>query len=293
MEIHLLTSIRAIMQTFYHISELKEYLNILRQEGKSIGFVPTMGALHKGHISLIDRAKSENDIVVCSIFVNPIQFNDARDLEKYPRIIDADKKMLATAECDILFLPSVEEMYPKPDTTVFDFGMLDKVMEGKFRPGHFNGVAIVVRHLLNIIEPDNAYFGQKDYQQLLIIKQLVKMLDVHTNIIACPIVREADGLAMSSRNVLLSAHERKIASLIPRTLFKIKEKCPHSTINELKEFVINESKADNLLQIEYFEIVNAENLMPVEHFNEAKEVIACIAVKVGGIRLIDNIILFP
>lgn len=280
------------MQTFYHILELKKHLNVLRQEKKRIGFVPTMGALHKGHLSLINRAKSENDIVICSVFVNPIQFNDAKDLEKYPRTIDTDKEKLIAVDCDILFHPSEKEMYPNPDTTLFDFGTLDKVMEGKFRPGHFNGVAIVVRHLLNIIEPNNAYFGQKDYQQVLIIKKLVKLLNIKTNIISCPTEREEDGLAMSSRNMLLSSHERKVASLIPRTLFKIKKECTGNNINELKEFV-TKTLDTNKLQVEYFEIVNAETLLPISSFNEAKEIIACIAVKIGSIRLIDNIILFP
>ena len=198
------------MEIFKTIPELKNYLSKVKSTGSSIGFVPTMGALHQGHISLIKQACNENSKVVCSIFVNPIQFNNKEDLIKYPRNTDADIKVLQENNCDILFLPDNEEMYPEPVTTIYEFGQLDKVLEGKFRAGHFNGVAIVVKKLFDIVEADKAYFGEKDYQQLAVIKELVKKINIPIDIIPCPTLRESDGLALSSRNIRLSEHERRI-----------------------------------------------------------------------------------
>ena len=281
------------MHIFYTVIELKTYLLELRLKKAKIGFVPTMGALHQGHCSLISTAKKENDYVVCSIFVNPTQFNDKKDLEKYPRNLERDKEILQAAHCDILFAPSQEEMYPSIDNTKFDFGNLDMVMEAKFRPGHFNGVALIVKKLFNIVEPRSAYFGQKDFQQLLIIKHLVKMLQIPVTIVACPIFRESDGLAMSSRNVFLSPEERKNAPVIAQTLFSLKKTFSHFTINELKAWVKQQINKSDLMELEYFEIANSQTLLPIENIKETKHVVACIAVKFNKLRLIDNIILFP
>jgi len=202
------------MKLLETVAETQAHVALLKQEGQQIGFVPTMGALHLGHISLIRRARQENAVVICSIFVNPIQFNNPDDLAKYPRTLESDAAMLDEAGCDAVFAPTTVEMYPEPDTTIFDFGMLDKVMEGKFRPGHFNGVAIVVRHLLEIVRPDVVYFGEKDFQQLTIVRKMVDMLSLPVRIVTCPIVRETDGLAMSSRNQRLLPQERAVAPLL-------------------------------------------------------------------------------
>ena len=252
-----------------------------------------MGALHKGHVSLITKAKEENGKVICSIFVNPAQFNDKYDLEKYPRTLEADKKMLVSSGCDILFAPSVEEMYPQPDITQFDFGQLDKLMEGKHRPGHFNGVALVVKKFFDIVEPNSAYFGQKDFQQLTIIKRLVRDFMLSVKIIACPIYRESDGLAMSSRNTLLTSEEREIAPFISQTLFKAKEMSVACSLERLKNWVEDQFKKQASMRLEYFEVVDVQTLKPVEKLEAGKGIVACIAVKLGRIRLIDNIVLFP
>jgi pantoate--beta-alanine ligase len=208
------------MKTFSTIKALREALSTARNAGNTIGFVPTMGALHEGHLDLMRRALKENDCLVVSIFVNPIQFNNKEDLEKYPRVLEADSKMLESIGCQYLFAPDANEIYPEPDKSEYDFGLLSEVMEAAFRPGHFNGVAIVVRKLFEIVEPETAYFGEKDFQQLAVIKQLVKMLEMPVKIIPCSIVRETDGLAMSSRNVRLTAHERQLAPNIYKTLTK-------------------------------------------------------------------------
>lgn len=280
------------MKTFQHIAELKPHLQNLRQQGKSVGFVPTMGALHAGHIALVQQSRKENDITVCSIFVNPVQFNDKKDLEKYPRTPEADSKMLEDAGCDILFMPTVQEMYPEPDTRKFSFGALEQVMEGAHRPGHFNGVAVVVSRLFDIVEPGKAYFGQKDYQQLAIVRSMVKQLGLKVEIVGHPIVREADGLAMSSRNVRLSAEERKEAALIPSTLFKVKEMAGKATVKELKAFAEEQVNSNPHMQLDYFEIADTETLQPVDAIQPGKGAVACIAVKLGPVRLIDNVILF-
>ncbi len=279
------------MEIFETVNDIKEYLKTKKDEGLTIGFVPTMGALHEGHLSLFREAKEENDLVVASIFVNPSQFNNQSDLEKYPRTLETDLKKLEEQGCNVVFHPSVEEMYPEPDTTEFDFGNLDKVLEGEFRPGHFNGVASVVKKLFKIIEPDRAYFGLKDFQQLLIIHKMIKDFDCPVELVPCPIVREKNGLAMSSRNELLSKSERKQASLIYKTLKFIKVQAGFQPINELKNYVEREFKRKNM-KLEYFEIADMYTLEPLTTWLGSKNVITCIAVQVGNVRLIDNIILF-
>ena len=277
------------MNVFTKIVEIKEYLSKLRANGLTIGFVPTMGALHEGHLSLLRKAKQENDICICSIFVNPLQFNNIEDLIKYPRPIEKDIDILTSVNCAILFNPSEKEIYPEPGNTIFDFGGLDKYMEGASRPGHFNGVAVIVNKLFEIINPNKAYFGEKDYQQLTIIKYLVKALNIPVKIVACPTLRESDGLAMSSRNLRLSSEERKVAPLIYSTLSEIKKMYKSNTIEDIKRFVKNSIHKCPLMKLEYFEIVNTETLVPVNVIDDSYSRIACIAVYLGNIRLIDNI----
>ena len=285
----------------------QEYLAKVRIEGKTIGFVPTMGALHLGHISLINRAKESCSVVICSIFVNPTQFNNLSDLEKYPRTLKADMEMLENAGCDVVFAPEVLEIYTpeelqlkalnKEDKTwmgakTVDFGLLDKVMEGAQRPGHFNGVAQVVSKLFRIVQPDKAFFGQKDFQQLAVIRSMVNQLEMDVEVIACPIVRERDGLAMSSRNVRLSPEQRKIVPLISQTLFKIQETYLKYTPAQLKNLVYEQFISRPEMKLAYFEIVDAETLQNVSVFDQHKHVVACIAVELGSLRLIDNAILY-
>ncbi|MEW5845507.1 MAG: pantoate--beta-alanine ligase [Bacteroidota bacterium] len=270
------------------VADLKKIIQNFKDEGKSIGFVPTMGALHKGHISLVERCVAENDITVVSIFVNPTQFNDKNDLKNYPRMPEKDIPMLEAAGVDIVFMPTEQEIYPEPDTRVFDFGMLDKVMEGKFRPGHFNGVAQVVSKLFDIVAPHRAYFGQKDYQQLAIIRAMVRLLGYGIEIIGCPIVREPDGLAMSSRNLLLTPEHRKSAPLIHKTLAEARNKTHELSVKEMIAWVVNQVNADPNLKVEYFELADADTLLPVESWDHPNGIIGCIAVWAGNIRLIDN-----
>jgi pantoate--beta-alanine ligase len=279
------------MVVIYKTAEMKARIVSHRNNGETTGFVPTMGALHQGHISLIQKSIRENKITVCSIFVNPTQFNDPKDLKNYPRTLEEDLKMLREAGCNIVFVPSEKEIYPIPDTRVFDFGDLDKSMEGKFRPGHFNGVAQVVSKFFDIILPDRAYFGEKDFQQLAIIKAMTKMQKFLTDIIPCPIVREEDGLAMSSRNKLLSPEQRKSAALISKTLFNaLKNK--DLPVTELKSKVIHSIHSDKNLKVEYFEIVDFDSLKPLNSWADSSRPIACIAVFAGQVRLIDNIRFF-
>lgn len=271
--------------------ELEKLLAPYRADGKNIGFVPTMGALHKGHISLISLSKEENDVTVCSIFVNPTQFNDPADLKRYPRPVDSDREMLESAGCDILFMPSVEEMYPHNDFTLLneDFGLLDKVMEGKSRPGHFAGMITIVSKLFNYVNPTRAYFGNKDFQQLTIVKHFVKKHGLPIVIRECPISRDVDGLAMSSRNRLLTEEERKVARLIPNTLFKVKEMWGKDSIDNLKAFVNETFAQEPILKLDYFEIVHFDTLQPLdEPIPLSTPVMACIASFAGKIRLIDN-----
>lgn len=261
-------------------------------EGKTIGFVPTMGALHEGHITLIKRAVLENDFVVVSIFVNPIQFNNPEDLAKYPRTLDEDILKLEASGCRLVFVPSVDEMYPEPDLTEFDFGLLDKVMEGKFRPGHFNGVAIVVRKLLEIVTPHKAYFGEKDFQQLAIIKKMVSMLQLPVEIVPCPIVREADGLAMSSRNARLSSAERGEAPVIFKALSGAKENFSWFIPAGVKQLVTGEIQESHYFRVEYVDVVDTETLLPFEDWQDAEHAVVCVAAYIGSVRLIDNIVLY-
>ena len=279
------------MEIYKTRSQIHQRVKELKAQGKKIGFVPTMGALHQGHLSLIRCSKKDNDITVVSIFVNPTQFNDPKDLEKYPRMLDKDIEKLKSEKVNILFAPDEKEMYPVPDTRVFDFGHLDKVLEGKYRPGHFNSVAQIVSKLFETIPAHKAYFGKKDYQQYLIIKELAKkyIKDQEIEIIPCPLIREKDGLAMSSRNLLLTQEQRKSAVLISKTLFKARELKENKTIQEIKEFVVKIINQDPNLQVEYFEICDVNNLLPVANWDSSDNIIGLIAVYCGEIRLIDNI----
>ncbi len=282
------------MEIFSTIKETRDCLINLKKEGKTIGFVPTMGALHRGHISLLEQAKKENDISVSSIFVNPTQFNDKKDLEKYPRTIEDDILKLKAAHCDVLFAPGVEEMYPSTlvKEPEIDLGNLGKVMEGKLRPGHFQGVCTVVKKLFDIVLPNKAYFGEKDFQQLAVIKYMVRILNIPVEIIPCPTFREADGLAMSSRNVFLNPDERKNVPLIYKTMMEAKLLNTNKTISELKKWVEEKVNENPFLKLEYFEIVNSETLQLItDTLLPISGCRACIAVKVGTIRLIDNIAL--
>jgi len=277
------------MQVIKYISDLQTILNIKRGEGLKIGFVPTMGALHEGHLSLVKLAGEQVGFVVVSIFVNPTQFNDKTDLDRYPRDLQKDVDLLTASACQLIFAPEPEEIYPEPDTRQFNFGQLELVMEGKFRPGHFNGVAQVVSRLFDIVQPDKAFFGQKDFQQLAIIKEMVRKLNLDVEIVPCPIIRETDGLAMSSRNMLLSPTQRKNAVHISATLFEATNKTSELSVEELCQWVIKCINENEFLNTEYFEIVNETTLMPVKNWNENCRKIGCIAVHCGKIRLIDNI----
>ena len=277
------------MKTFSSIKETISYLEQQIIAEKSIGFVPTMGALHEGHLALMRRAKKENDLLVVSVFVNPVQFNNAGDLKKYPRAPEEDTKKLKSVHCDVLFAPDVKEMYPEEVTAQYDFGGLDKVMEGAFRPGHFNGVAVVVKKLFDIISPHRAYFGEKDFQQLAIIKKLVEMEKIPVEIASCPIVREPDGLAMSSRNRLLSAEERKIAPFIYKTLQEARRRRDHICANPLRQMIINIFEGNEHFKLEYFDIVDDKTLRPVNAWDDKIGTVACVAVWLGSVRLIDNI----
>ncbi len=277
------------MEIIKTVIELNKRLKEEIETNNSIGFVPTMGALHQGHLSLIEKAKEENNIVVCSIFVNPIQFNNPEDFDNYPLTIDSDMQKLENYDCDILFLPSVKEIYPRADNTIYDFGDIEKVMEGEKRPGHFNGVAIVVKRLFEIVKPNKSYFGKKDYQQYLVIKELVKKFDIDTNIIGCDIIREFDGLAMSSRNMRLTDSERKLASIIYQTLIKAKEKFNNTSIEKIKKWVETEISNTPEMEMEYFEIAEAETLKAALQKQNNVKYRCFIAVFLGKVRLIDNI----
>ncbi len=270
-------------------SDLAGHLLSLQDEGKNIGLVPTMGALHQGHMSLVEKATSENDIVVVTIFVNPTQFNDPTDLDHYPRTLDQDLELLRQQKADLVFVPSVKEMYPDEELQVFDLEGLDRVMEGKHRPGHFNGVAQIVSKLFLLIRPQRAYFGQKDFQQLVVIRNLVEILELNLTIVSCPIIREKNGLAMSSRNARLNKEERKLAPYIYETLVHAREKMATLSPSQLKEWVILQFKKQSALDLEYFEIVEDKGLMPVVEWSEEVNKVACLAVLLGGVRLIDNL----
>lgn len=288
------------MQKYTTVAALREAVHKAKADGKSIGLVPTMGALHEGHLSLIRKAKEQNDIAVVSVFVNPIQFNNKEDLAKYPRTVDADCEKLESVGADFVFIPSVEEMYPEPVKEEYHFGPLEEVMEGPKRPGHFSGVAVVVRRLFDLAEPDRAYFGEKDYQQLAIIRNLIEQIHYNIEIVPCPIVRADDGLALSSRNMRLSPAARAIAPTIYDTLQQAAEMAECEEVDDVKEWVMsslasfNEVNPDQCpdglcFEPEYFEIVDARTLQPIETWDEAGEdgAVGCIAVWLDGVRLID------
>lgn len=275
------------MKAVTTVSALRQELAI--HKGKKVGFVPTMGALHEGHISLVTRARKECDIVVASVFVNPTQFNDKNDLKNYPRTPEADAEMLAAAGVDVVLFPSVEEIYPEPDTRVFDFGLIDKVMEGATRPGHFNGVAQVVSRLFAIVEPDCAYFGEKDFQQIAVIRAMVAQLGLKVEIIDCPIIRDTDGLARSSRNLLLTPKHRAAAPHIYEVLSAAQAKVGEMSPAELTAWVTAEVEKNKLLKVIYFAAVDALTMQSVEAWSDSERVQGCIAVQAGEIRLIDNI----
>lgn len=278
------------MKIIRTVKELKEAVNALKAEGKSVGLVPTMGALHDGHISLVERARSGNDAVVVSVFVNPTQFNNPDDLRTYPRTEEADCRRLDEAGVDIAFIPTVEEMYPEPDTRQFDLGAVAAVMEGAMRPGHFNGVAQVVSRLFAMVNPDRAYFGEKDFQQIAVIRRMVELEKFPIEIVSCPIKRESDGLALSSRNVRLSAHQREIAPNIHRVLKEsVGRKLAGASLEEVKHWVIDSINAYPEMEVEYYEIVNAADMQPVAEWGDCFEPVGCITVYLGDVRLIDNI----
>ena len=279
------------MKLFEKIVDLQNELFEVRKEGKKMGLVPTMGALHQGHASLVKRSVKENDVTVVSVFLNPTQFNDKADLERYPRNLDADCKLLEECHADYVFAPSVKEMYPTPDYRQFNFPPVTTVMEGAKRPGHFNGVCQVVSRLFYIVRPDRAYFGEKDWQQIAVVKRLVKYIDMNVEIVECPIVREADGLAMSSRNSLLTPEERAIAPNIYKVLKESIEYSKNHTVEETHNKVVDDINAIDGLEVEYFEIVDGNTLLDVKDWNDSPYIVGCITVYCGHtpIRLIDHI----
>lgn len=277
------------MKVIHTIKDLQAELSVLKAQGKKVGLVPTMGALHAGHASLVKRSVNENEVTVVSVFVNPTQFNDKNDLVKYPRTLDADCKLLEACGATYAFAPSVEEMYPEPDTRQFSYAPLDTVMEGAFRPGHFNGVCQIVSKLFEAVKPHRAYFGEKDFQQLAIIREMVRQMQFDLEIVGCPIVREEDGLALSSRNARLSAEERENALKISQTLFKSRTFAATHTVSETLKFVKDAIAAVPGLRLEYFEIVDGNTLQKVDNWNQTSYVVGCITVFCGDVRLIDNI----
>ena len=275
------------METITNSEELRRALGSRDRSG--IGFVPTMGALHAGHRSLVERARRECATVVVSVFVNPTQFNDKTDLKNYPRTREADLRLLEEVGADYVFMPSVEEVYPEPDTRTFDFGMIDKVMEGATRPGHFNGVAQVVSRLFDLVKPAKAYFGEKDFQQIAVIREMVRQLRIPVEIIPCPIVRGEDGLALSSRNTLLDTDHRTAAPYIYKVLKAAVEKSHQTTPDQLAAWVTAQVESNPLLKVIYFQVVDAATMQQVRTWEESPAIQGCIAVQAGDIRLIDNI----
>lgn len=281
------------MEIFHEIAPLKAFLRQIRSEGKACGLVPTMGALHGGHISLLNRSKNENSVTVCSIYVNPTQFNNPADLRNYPRNHEKDYELLQKVGCDVVFSPSDAEMYPDKPVIKFEFGPLDDVMEGYYRPGHFSGVALVVAKLLNIVQPDRAYFGQKDWQQATIISRLVEELQIPSEIRTAPTIREPDGLAMSSRNMRLQPSQRPLATIFYEVLTYaknaiLKEGMPFSHVLQRAREMFDR---DSQLRLEYLEMVDSKNLNAITNVSEAERPILCIAGYVGEVRLIDNMFL--
>lgn len=277
------------MQVINTITQLQDYLQKERAEGKSIGLVPTMGALHEGHASLVRRSVAENDVTVVSIFLNPTQFNDPKDLERYPRTLENDCAILEQCGAQIAFAPSVSEIYPEPDTRLFSYPPTDSVMEGARRPGHFNGVCQIVSKLFQMTDPDRAYFGEKDYQQIAVIRRMVEDQKFKVDIIACPVIREVDGLAMSSRNTLLSLEEKEIAPNIYRILQE--SKTLGLSIEETQKWVVSQINAIEGLEVEYYSIVDGDTLAEISDWSQASSVVGCITVYCGKtpIRLIDHI----
>ena len=278
------------MKIFTTRAAVSDYLDELKSAERSVGFVPTMGALHLGHLSLIKAARTKSDIVVCSIFVNPTQFNDKKDLENYPRPIEDDIRKLKRAECDVLFIPEVDEMYNSSDHWLMELGNLDKILEGKTRPGHYQGVTQIVKKLFDIIKPDYAFFGQKDYQQFMVVSYMVKKLRIRVRMIQCPIIREDDGLAMSSRNVYLAPDYRKNALALFQSLNKARDEFNEKSIRQIKSDAIAFLNASVGIEAEYFEIYNARTFEPVSS-KRTENLIALVAARVGKIRIIDNMIL--
>lgn len=280
------------MLTVNTVKELKSAVKSAREAGKSIGLVPTMGALHEGHKSLVDRCRKENDVVVVSVFVNPTQFNNKEDLRTYPRTEEADKALLEAAGCDVVFMPSVEEVYPEPDTRVFNLGPVAEVMEGPMRPGHFNGVAQIVSKLFMMVEPDRAYFGEKDFQQIAVIREMVRQEGFKLQIVPCPIVREADGLAKSSRNVRLTPENRAVAPNIYRLLSESLDFAKSHTVDETIKFVTTGINAYDAMEVEYYQIVDGITMQPISAWTDTRYAVGCITVYCGDVRLIDNITYF-
>lgn len=280
------------MYIFRAAAELQQHLQTLRSNNRTIGFVPTMGALHEGHLSLIRQSKSENSFTACSIFVNPTQFNEAADLQQYPRTPGTDIGLLADAQCDVLFLPPTEEIYPPGlDTTVaVDLGELDQVLEGRFRSGHFAGVVQVVKRLLDLVQPDRLYMGQKDYQQFTIVREMIRQLQLPVEIVMAPIVRESDGLAMSSRNTRLTVADRLAAPLIYKTLREARQLLKTQPPTAVRDWALDQLRAAGF-RPEYFEVVDGTSLQPVSGAGNSKQLVACTAVWAGDVRLIDNILL--
>ncbi|MBE6300408.1 MAG: pantoate--beta-alanine ligase [Parabacteroides distasonis] len=276
------------MKIVDNIKELRGYLAEEKRNNKQVGFVPTMGALHDGHLSLVKRCVEENDVCVVSVFVNPTQFNDKHDLETYPRTLEKDCSLLESAGCDYVFAPTVEEMYPEPDNRIFDFGTVSAVMEGARRPGHFNGVAQIVSKLFYAVEPHRAYFGEKDFQQIAVIRAMVEQLNIPVKIIACPILREADGLAMSSRNVRLTPEQRQKAPLIARTLKESTTFAREKSVQEVIDYVIDTINADPVMRVEYYEIVDGFTMEAIKDWADTTYPVGCITVYCGEVRLIDN-----
>lgn len=279
------------MKRIYTIAELQAELREARKAGRKVGLVPTMGALHEGHASLVRRSVSENDTTVVSVFLNPTQFNDKTDLEKYPRTLEADCALLEACGATVVFAPSVEEIYPEPDTRVFSYPPTDSVMEGAFRPGHFNGVCQIVSKLFMMVEPDRAYFGEKDFQQIAVIRRMVDDLGMKLEIVPCPVIREESGLAMSSRNTLLSAEERQIASHIYRTLAESRQWAKEDSVSSVHDRVVNTLNEVPGLDVQYYNIVDGKTLADVTSWDESNDIVGCITVFCGSqpIRLIDHI----
>lgn len=280
---------KCIMEIISKTSDLQARISTYRKEGKQIGLVPTMGALHDGHLALVRRCVAENGCCVVSVFVNPTQFNDKNDLLHYPRTPEADCALLEKAGCHIVFMPTVEEMYPQEDTRIFNLGPVAEVMEGKYRPGHFNGVAQIVSKLFAAVTPDRAYFGEKDFQQIAVIREMNRQLKFPTEIIACPIVREADGMALSSRNRRLTPEQRKNAVNISQTLFKSRTFAEQHTVAETIAFVTESLNRIPEMRVEYYEIVDGNTLQPIASWNDADYIVGCITVYCGEVRLIDNV----